>query len=725
MPGPLTLDASAATWLAGLDPALSLLPRALPPTSTRPQWSLHDARWTPGEGCRLAYRVDPGGSASTFMAVNVTPVTWSQHDYREDPTLPGLPSASDSALVGDLLAPHCEGPIRRCRIEPVRYRPGSRCVLRYDVETAAGRSTFYAKAFRPERFSEVYPLGTALGAADGGNGLVPEATTAWPDLHVIVGAAIRGRAVSAVLGDPAVPAGERVRLAHRLGDLLARFHRQSGVTAPRWSAADQVAGLATSMAAVRSGDAGLGDRLSSVCDVLAAHVPACGTEVLGHGGFRAGQVVLSDDGRLIVLDTDGLCLCAPGRDLGSVLAHLRWQGVRHPEQQQVLCDAGRALLSGYQGRAGAVDTQALLWWRAAGLLQVAVRRYRRLEIADWPAVPTLVDAAAELLARQSHLAAGGATSPLDTSQMATALGAALGRPACPPLAVVVESADELASSSARRSVVRYAVRGLDGPHAVAVVGKTFTESRRARLLHDHLRLLHEGPFRAGDLRVPEPLAIVPQQRLVLYRHCDGTPLDLITVPAQAEEGVRGAARWLARLHTSDVRLPRTFSLEQEERSTKEWATLVGQIHPSLAPQAHSIADRWVAATRSAGHNGVVPIHKDFHPGHVLVGDDLYVIDLDEARQGDPGFDVAHFCCYLERAPGDWNKQPLHAAFLKEYAAHTGWMDNGTYAPFCAYTWLKIAKQWAVGSGPCREASPARRMSGVARALAKGNACLSE
>ena len=37
----------------------------------------------------------------------------------------------------------------------------------------------------------------------------------------------------------------------------------------------------------------------------------------------------------------------------------------------------------------------------------------------------------------------------------------------------------------------------------------------------------------------------------------------------------------------------------------------------------------------------VPIHKDLHPGHVLVGDDVYVIDLDEARNGDPTFDVAH------------------------------------------------------------------------------------
>jgi hypothetical protein len=45
--------------------------------------------------------------------------------------------------------------------------------------------------------------------------------------------------------------------------------------------------------------------------------------------------------------------------------------------------------------------------------------------------------------------------------------------------------------------------------------------------------------------------------------------------------------------------------------------------------------------------------------------------------------------------------------------------------FAAYTWLKIAKQWAVGSGPGRGQPPERRLAGVDDALERGAGCLVE
>ena len=53
--------------------------------------------------------------------------------------------------------------------------------------------------------------------------------------------------------------------------------------------------------------------------MLADELPAPAAPVLGHGGFRAGQVIVSQGG-LVVLDTDGLRRCDPGCDLGNVLA---------------------------------------------------------------------------------------------------------------------------------------------------------------------------------------------------------------------------------------------------------------------------------------------------------------------------------------------------------------------------------------------------------------------
>jgi aminoglycoside phosphotransferase (APT) family kinase protein len=163
-------------------------------------------------------------------------------------------------------------------------------------------------------------------------------------------------------------------------------------------------------------------------------------------------------------------------------------------------------------------------------------------------------------------------------------------------------------------------------------------------------------------------------------------------------------------------------VDQEEKSTGEWATLIGDRHPRLAGQADELAQAWVAGVRAATAARVVPIHKDFHPGHVLVGADLFVIDLDEARCGDPTFDVAHFCCYLELLSPDGGAA-ARDAFLTEYVAATGWQDPGSYDPFAAYTWLKIAKQHTVGRGPRLTGEAGGSEEQVARALTRGVRCL--
>jgi aminoglycoside phosphotransferase (APT) family kinase protein len=115
----------------------------------------------------------------------------------------------------------------------------------------------------------------------------------------------------------------------------------------------------------------------------------------------------------------------------------------------------------------------------------------------------------------------------------------------------------------------------------------------------------------------------------------------------------------------------------------------------------------------------VPLHKDFHPGHVLVGDIVCVIDLDEARQGDPAFDVAHFCAYQEAfGPGRCDPR-LSRGFVERYTAASGWEPGETVTGYAAYAWLKIARQWTLGSGPCRGASDDERRAGAARALTRG------
>ncbi len=707
----ITLDAGTAATLAELDPSLASLPRAFKTCAGLGPWRLHDVRWTPGEVCRLAYVDDAVGQRELF-AVEVSGNEWGRYGWRDDTSLPALTVAADPIEVARRLEIVLGEPVE-CVIEPVRYRPGSRCVLRYDVVGASGTSTFFAKALQPDAYARIAALHAEPSVQ--ATGLVADMVAWWPDLHVVVGRSIDGRSASSILSDPDVPVDAKVRLGHDLGDLLARFHGLSAEPDSTWSADQQVITLADAMAAVECAEPAIGTRLGAILDTLAASMPEPGDRILGHGSFRAGQVVVTPDGRPVLLDVDEVRRSDREQDLGIALAHVTWQGIRHPNQQKDLIQAQRALVAAYEEAAVELRPEALRWWRAAGLVQVAVRRFRRLEVSAWRMTDTLAEAAEKLLVDLSRPSVAE-VDLLAVAQAAKVLSDASGRE------VEVDSARLLGVAQGRRQVVRYEVRGLDDTEdstgVVPVIGKQFAQARLARLSYYHLRQLADGPFNGGSFRVPSPIGLAGEHRLLFYRADDGTTLDTLLDGPKGAEGVRNAAQWLARLHGSELRLPRDLSLARELVSTRQWTALIAQEHPAAAELADVLASRWAAAAHSAAIDAVdavVPLHKDFHAGHVLVGDRTCVIDLDEARMGDAAFDVAHFCTYLDQL----GASHLVEWFIESYSAASGWVDKGSLAPFRAYTCLKIAKQAVAGSGPFRDVPREQRLDIADAALARG------
>jgi aminoglycoside phosphotransferase (APT) family kinase protein len=721
------IDSAAAARLAALDPALSLLPRALAAVDLDHGWRLADVRWTPGEGCRLAYLKPEQGGGAALIGLTVSATEWSRLDYRDDPDLPGIRSAADPSEVMTRLESTDGASARSCRVVPVRYRPGTRCVLRYELEGGGVHGALYGKAFRAPDYSRVSSVVPVLRPRPGTRWLVPQPVAIWPDWCVIVSKAIEGRTVSAALGDVTVPDVAHVRLARRLGELLARFHAQGADEAPWYAADDQLAALASALGAARLADPVLADRLDRLVEALAQCPPSDERPVLGHGSFHAGQVILGSDRRLTILDTDGVSRCGAGRDLGRALAHLTWQAVRQPGRRAALDVVEEAFLAGYERRAGRIEPSALRWWRAAAMILIAARRYSRLEFGSWPLVPLLVDEAERVLAPPARPErASGAVDLLDVDQVSALVRPVLAPAVASPRPIRVVSADRVATRIRRRSTVRYRVIGMTGGRPMTLIGKVFADDHHARRLHTNLRLLSAGPFAASPYLVPRPLGLLSEQRLVLFRACAGTPLDRLQTHARREQGIRRAARWLARLHSSGVVLPRRFALAQEAVSTRRWARRISEADRRLTDQARRLADGWVQAIGTAARHELVPIHKDFQPGHVIIGADTSVIDLDEATQGDPALDLAHFCTYVDLRSIDHPADAsLRDAFIEEYVALTRWTDTGAFNAYRAYSWLKIAKQWVDGSGPGQGASRAKRLAGAAQALTRGERCLSE
>jgi aminoglycoside phosphotransferase (APT) family kinase protein len=703
--------------LAEVDSALASLPEALAEAALR-NWVLHDVQWVPGRHCRLAWRVPAGdGADPTYQASVVQPGGWFSQDYRADPSLPGLLAATQASVVAPRLEQVVGYALTECHIQPVRYRPGSRCVLRYDVTGPAGARTFYAKVFTRREFPSTAASAIQVAESAAPTGLVVPVVAAWAELDTLLTAAVGGRSLSAFLSDSAVPTEDRLRGADRLGQLLGEFHRLDASSAPARGAADQLHELHQLGRCVATADARLGVRYAALLGALrTAAPPEVEHPVLAHGGFRAGQVVLGASGTLTLLDLDGVHRGDPVRDLATAAAQFVWQSARQPGQAELMQRAEEALLAGYQRDAAAVDHARLQWWRTTAILQVAGRRYRRLDTTDWELVPGLLDQARSPSPAPRSRGRLPVDSLMDVHRMTQVLAPLLAAVASAPTSVRVTSARELAVAPGRRRVVQYVVAGLDADGPTTLVAKVFEDPRRAELLHRHLQILSAGPFASGRWTVPQPLGYLPEHALVLFRASSGVPLSALPDGAAAVGGVLEAARWLGRLHPSGVHLPRVLDRSQEIQSTLQWAATLAAHDPELRRPALRLASGWATVGRSRAATRNVPIHKDFHPGHVLVDSQTCVVDLDEARLGDPAYDVAHFCTYLEL--GSNQADSLRTAFISEYTQLTGWVDDGAFASYSAYTWLKIAKQLASRAGPWRSAGADRGWTPGA-ALARG------
>lgn len=282
---------------------------------------------------------------------------------------------------------------------------------------------------------------------------------------------------------------------------------------------------------------------------------------------------------------------------------------------------------------------------------------------------------------------------------------------------------ELVQVKRSRAVVRYDVLGPAEP--ISLHAKLYADPSRAQHVQRTLRLLGDHVYaRTPELDVPRIVGSVQALGMVVLASAPGVALNELDGPA-AYHGVREAGHWLAALHTAPILLDRRLDLTLEAANWQSWSKMVADRHPAVAAAAAELAEKLTYAAGCVDLHRSVPIHKDFRRQHVLVGQGVTVVDLDEARMGDAALDIAHFCTYIElwglrsRVP----TAPLRAAFLAAYTSSGEQPSDSRLAFFAAYTWLKIAKQLAVGHGVHPAPDLARRREELTLALQRGLSCL--
>jgi Phosphotransferase enzyme family len=313
---------------------------------------------------------------------------------------PAAGTAVSVALDDARRALGASGSLVTARAEPIRYKPGDRCVIRYVLALSDGTTLgivgkLYASAGQAgelyrqthrvyeDQLAEVErpllprPLGLVreLGLI-----LTEDLATAGP---VVAGTSIL-RPVGAVV-QPPVTAIESAAAA------LARLH--SGAFRPQSIRSPTTEASRARKRALRVADfvPQLGERAARLADRVEERLElsTATPSVPAHGSFKSAQLVFRD-GQVLITDFDQFCTADPALDVGYFLAYLRpqslWYG-RHAARNWFEA-AARAFLSAY-GRATAARGEATRnveatasrsrAYQAAVLFKIANRRFNRLQ----------------------------------------------------------------------------------------------------------------------------------------------------------------------------------------------------------------------------------------------------------------------------------------------------------------------------------------------------------
>jgi hypothetical protein len=363
-----------------------------------------------------------------------TPTGSTVQEFPVDPQLPHLDvvmaPAEHPALVAALESTArsfsevpADRPLLAVVAEPVRYKPGNRCVLRYRLrfggpgtDGATTTCTLVAKLYGEQ--SE------AMDADDLLVRLREQAGVAWtarplgvvPDLPLALTEDLGSRRdrVPAYSGLHVVHPGsaEAFDVVRRAARALAELHTSGLDTAglSRRAGAEEAGKAAKRVQLLERYVPELTPRTRPVTDALCAALATLPADTLrpGHGSYKSSQLMVRA-GEVFLVDFDQFCLADPALDVGYFLAYLRPHGIwyRRAGRRAWFDAAAEAFRTAYFDRLAERGESAATCagiaartpvFEAALLLKIAVRRANRLHSPRPGEVTAVLDEVARCLA---------------------------------------------------------------------------------------------------------------------------------------------------------------------------------------------------------------------------------------------------------------------------------------------------------------------------------------
>jgi Ser/Thr protein kinase RdoA (MazF antagonist) len=200
-------------------------------------------------------------------------------------------------------------------------------------------------------------------------------------------------------------------------------------------------------------------------------------------------------------------------------------------------------------------------------------------------------------------------------------------------------------------------------HAAGSAGNAIVKlyaSGRAATVAERVAALAGGP---SEPRLPKLLLVEPALRLVVLSEVPGVPLRVAILDGDAE-ACRRAGAVLAGWHGFwRGRAPAALAPHTAERELE-----LLRAQADKAPAEIGTAVRSSLPTRAASWPCPTVVHRDLYEEQVLLGDEVGLIDLDDAALGPPELDVGNLLAHVDllgrRAGRDLS--PMQQAFLLGY-----------------------------------------------------------
>jgi hypothetical protein len=211
-----------------------------------------------------------------------------------------------------------------------------------------------------------------------------------------------------------------------------------------------------------------------------------------------------------------------------------------------------------------------------------------------------------------------------------------------------------------------------------VVAKRYSDPNVGAGEFEALQKLWEAGFAAGErYAIPKPLLYSRESRLMLQEKATGVQLrnSIGKLGGLRWLRVRGAARWLAKLHS--LQTTGATSSNHELNSLERFVEQLSAADPKLRRRLRHFAERIRTTVRSFGSIRARLIHGDYHPENILVSrHGVTVLDFERTALADPAKDIGYFIAqtWIMGCASRRSKEAIVLqirGFLTEYFRYTG------------------------------------------------------